>query len=179
MYYSTKVQEIPVQPLSWSPLGDGLSSKATEPLSICRSSSARPCVVFKYNSKLKVFGETQNSSQRVLWLSWCLRSLILQMHVLKNATKIPPDRHVALVGSKSSFRQTSALTRKIHPHSSAHIRTRTRAHKIIPAGWGCTDTHTHSDRRACMYVWAHASKTFKRECGNSMLKIKSSNFLLR
>ena len=48
-------------------------------------------------AKLKVFVETQNSSQRVLWLSWFLHSLILQKHVLKNVTKIPSDRPVALV----------------------------------------------------------------------------------
>ena len=99
--------------------------------------------------KLKVFVETQNSSRRVLWLSWCLHSLILQMHVLKNVTKILPDRHVALVGSKISFHQNSISTRKIHPHLSAHIHTDPQIYSS-QAGvhrhthtFGHTNFHTH------------------------------------
>ena len=86
MHYPTKIQWMPGQPLSWSQWGNDLSSKTTEQMSICRYDYARPCIVFKYNKglcKLKVFGEAQNSSRRVLWLDWCLHSLILQMHVLK------------------------------------------------------------------------------------------------
>lgn len=86
MYYPTEIPWMQGQPLSWSQWGDGPSSKATGRMSICKCNYARLCIVFKYNKgpcKLKVFGETQNSSRRVLWWDWCLHSLILQMHVLK------------------------------------------------------------------------------------------------
>lgn len=133
-----------VQPLSWFLRGDGLSFRATEQMSISRHNCARPCIVLKHNRKLKVFGETQNSSWRVLlWLSWCLHFLMLQMHVLRNLTKSSPNKHAALVGSKSFFYQTSTSTRKIHPHLSTHIHTGTQPHTFTPAKLGYTFWHTN------------------------------------
>lgn len=114
-------------------------------------------------AKLKVFVETQNSSQRVLWLSWFLHSLILQMHVLKNVTKIPSDRHVALVGSKISFHQNSISTGKythIYPHTDSeiyssqagvHRYTYTFGHNNIHTHMG-TCLHTHEIQKRSMEI---------------------------
>lgn len=149
--------------------------QATERMSICRYNYARPCIVFKYNSKLMVFGETQNSSWTVLWLPWCLPSLILQMHVLKNVTKIPLDRHVALVGSKSSFHQTNTSTRKIHPRSSAHIHTCTQTHKFTPARQGRTDTHARCDILTFIYIWRTLAYYRKFKKGVWKFNVKNKN----
>lgn len=93
----------------------------------------------------------------------------------ENVTTIPPDRHAALVGSKSSFHQTSTSIRKTHSHFSTHI-----IHT-------CTQTHEFpSARQRRMYTFWHASTDthngihvkFKKEVQKLNVKNKSKNFLM-
>lgn len=58
----------------------------------------------------------------------------------ENVTKIPLDRHVALVGSKSSFHQASTSTREIHPLLSACMHICTQTHQSVSARQECTYT---------------------------------------
>lgn len=96
----------------------------------------------------------------------------------ENVTRIPPDRHVALVGCKSSFHQTSTSTRKIRPHLPAHMHICTHAHrptKFTPARQG---PFTHSGIPTFMYTRAHIGihTKFKEDVQKSNVKNKIQEF---
>lgn len=70
----------------------------------------------------------------------------------ENVTKIPPDRHVALVGSKSPFHQTSTFTGNYthtYPHTYTHAH---RPTSLLQPGRG---PYTHSDIPTFIYTRAH------------------------